>query len=452
MYATQIATIFLDRDFKIKRYSPGMEKLFNIKPTDRGRSISDFTHKLGYQNLVEDARTVLNDLATLERESTGPNSRSMLIRLLPYRTEDGRIDGVVVSFVDVTEIKNAEQARQNYESFYRLFHASPVPTLLIRQEDGWIMNANAALLDFLALKHDRVMEHDAREFNLVLDKEKNELSLDGGIRNFEKELLLPSGEIRSILVSTQPIYIQETDAALISLIDITERVKAEQEIHRLNIERKLVENEERQRIAQLLHDDLQQRLFAIKMYLNNLDEESHLEDPASAERDLGKPVEWLTEAITLTRQLTTDLSPLDSPHEGLASDLLALSSQMKARYGLEVELIAADLELKFEDGLQLTLFQAIRELLFNIVKHSGNSRATITMEPVHQDWVHIIVSDEGKGFDLTAIQNQKKHGRGLRSIQQELKLFGCQLEVDSRENAGTRMIIRIPIENAVPGP
>ena len=452
MDATQIATLFLDRDLKIKRYSPGMEKIFNIKPTDRGRSILDFTHKLGYQNLVEDAGRILDDLVTIERESTGPDNRSMLIRLLPYRTMEKRIDGVVISFVDITEVKNAEHARQNYESFYKLFHASPVPTLLIRQDNRRIMNANAALLDYLALKQDHVMEHDAGEFNLALDRETNGLSLDGSIRNYEKELLLPSGETRSILVSTQPIYIQDTDAALITLVDITERVKAEQAIHRLNIERKMVEHKERQRIAQLLHDDLQQRLFALKIYLNNMNEESQRERPASGGRDLVKPVEWLGETITLTRQLTTDLSPFDSLHEGLIFGLLGLSSQMKERYGLDVELIAEDLQLKFEEGLQLTLFQAVRELLFNVVKHSGSSKATIMMEQVDQDWAHIIVSDEGKGFDFTEFQDPKKRGRGLRSIQQELKLFGCHLEVDSRENAGTRMIIRIPIGDAAAGP
>jgi two-component system CheB/CheR fusion protein len=448
MDATQIATLFLDRDLKIKRYSPGMEKLFNIKPTDRGRSISDFTHKLVYQNLVEDAERVLDDLDTIERESTGPDKRSMLIRLLPYRTIDKRVDGVVIAFVDISEVKNAERARQNYESFYKLFHASPVPTLLIRQVDSRIMNANAALLDYLALKHDHVMEHDAGEFNLALDRETNGLSLDGSIRNFEKEMLLSSGETRSILVSMQPIYIQDTDAALITLVDITERVKAEQEIHRLNIERKMVEHQERQRIAQMLHDDLQQRLFALKMYLNNLNEESQREGRVAGGGDLLKPVEWLGEAITLTRQLTTDLSPFDSLHEGLPYGLLALSSQMKEMYGLDVELNAENFQLKFEEGLQITLFQAVRELLFNVVKHSGSSKAAVIMEQVDRDWAHIIVRDEGKGFDFTALQRQKKRGRGLRSIQQDLKVFGCHLEVDSRENTGTRMIIHIPVGDA----
>jgi two-component system CheB/CheR fusion protein len=375
----------------------------------------------------------------------------MLIRLLPYRTVDKRIDGVVISFVDITDVKNAERARQNYESFYKLFHASPVPTLLVRQDNARIMNANAALLDYLALKHENVMEHDAGEFDLALDRETNELSQDGSIRSFEKELLLPSGETRSLLVSTQPIHIQETDAALMTLVDITERVKAEQEIYRLNIERKLVEHKERQRIAQMLHDDLQQRLFAIKMYLNNLDEQSQRENPVSGAGDLVKPVEWLVDAITLTRQLSTDLSPLDSRQEGLAFGLLALSSQMKERYGLDIELIADEFQLKFEEELQVTLFQAVRELLFNIVKHAASSKARVTMVQVDQDWAHIIVSDEGKGFDFTAILDQKRRGRGLRSIQQELKLFGCQLEVDSKENVGTRMIISIPIGDAVPG-
>jgi signal transduction histidine kinase len=125
---------------------------------------------------------------------------------------------------------------------------------------------------------------------------------------------------------------------------------------------------------------------------------------------------------------------------------------MKELYGLDVELNAANFQLKFEEGLQITLFQAVRELLFNVVKHSGSSQAGITMEQVDQDWAHIIVSDEGKGIDFTAFQDPKKRGRGLRSIQQELKVFGCRLEVDSSENAGTRMIIHIPVGDAAARP
>lgn len=239
---------------------------------------------------------------------------------------------------------------------------------------------------------------------------------------------------------------------LCSFIDITDRVKAELEVHRLHLERKTIEHKERQRIAQMLHDDLQQRLFAIKMYLNTLDEPLQNDNPPSTGMDHAKPVEWLDEAITLTRQLSVDLSPLNFREANLAEAILSLSSLMKDRYGLDVELVEKDFELKFDDELQITLFQSIRELLFNIVKHSGSLKATATLEQVDPDWVTITVSDEGKGFDARAIFSGKKPGRGLRSIQQELKLFGCRLEVDSGEQTGTRMIIHVPTGESVSRP
>jgi signal transduction histidine kinase len=156
-------------------------------------------------------------------------------------------------------------------------------------------------------------------------------------------------------------------------------------------------------------------------------------------------VEWLGEAIALTRQLSVDLSPLDLRKGGLAFAILSLCSQMKARYGLDVELTENDFALQFEDSSQITLFQALRELLFNIVKHSGSLKATVTLEQVDQNRAHIIVSDAGKGYNPRTVLDQKRRGRGLKSIQQELKLFGCQLEMDSAEQKGARMIINIPL-------
>jgi signal transduction histidine kinase len=106
---------------------------------------------------------------------------------------------------------------------------------------------------------------------------------------------------------------------------------------------------------------------------------------------------------------------------------------MKDKYGLEVELSGADFEIKFDDELQITLLQTVRELLFNVVKHSGSLKAIVTLEQVSKDLVHIIVSDAGKGFNAKAILIEKHRGRGLRSVQQDLKLFGGHLEVDSSE-------------------
>lgn len=112
MSSTDIATIFLDRALKIKRYTPLVRNLFNIIPTDVGRPLDHFTHKLDHESLIEDAAEVLRTLQTEERETRSSDGRFYLVRLAPYRTLDDRIDGVVLSFQDVTELKRASEALQ----------------------------------------------------------------------------------------------------------------------------------------------------------------------------------------------------------------------------------------------------------------------------------------------------------------------------------------------------
>ncbi len=83
--------------------------MFSITPSDEGRPITDFTHQLAYDDLEKDARSVLRDLAPQEREAESKAGRWYLMRLRPYRTLDDKIDGVVVTFVDVTDRRRTEQ-------------------------------------------------------------------------------------------------------------------------------------------------------------------------------------------------------------------------------------------------------------------------------------------------------------------------------------------------------
>ena len=457
MDATKIATLFLDRELKIKRYTPGMEALFNIRPSDRGRPIADFTHKLGYQDLVEDARSVLQRLSLVERESTSPNGGWLLIRLRPYRTAEDRIDGVVVSFVDITEVKRAERIQQNYESFYTLFHANPIPTLLTRLQDDVVMNANQAFLDYMDLAREKVIGQTAQEFNLGLDlSSKNRAGLTtqllkgGGIRNFEEEIDLPSGETKTVLTSLQYIYIEETDAMIASFIDITDRVQAERRVRQLTLDLTKAEQEERDRIAQMLHDDLQQRLFAIKMQLDNMQETVANANLPCENFDFAKLEEWLIETISITRQLSSDLSPLGLKGEDLPETLLWLASQMKDQYGLEVELEANNVRVHLNPNLQTLLFRSVRELLFNVVKHAGTLQAQLLLHQVDGDHIQIQIIDGGKGFAPAAVLEEENVAHGLMNARQRLMLYGCSMDVDSGEGRGTCVTIDCPTRGGGP--
>jgi two-component system, chemotaxis family, CheB/CheR fusion protein len=115
MSATDVATLFLTTAFKINRFTPSLSEIFNVAPGDEGRPISNFTHSLDYSELVEDAKRVLADLVPVERVLKGMGGRWYLMRIRPYRTLDERIEGVVATFVDVTDQREAEtkwEARQ----------------------------------------------------------------------------------------------------------------------------------------------------------------------------------------------------------------------------------------------------------------------------------------------------------------------------------------------------
>ena len=117
--ATEIGTLFLDGDLRIKMFTPPIADLFNITQADLGRAVTDFTHRLDYAGLVDDARQVLRTLAPAEREVRSSTGCWYVVRIRPYRTIENRIDGVVLTFVDITHRREAETALSRSEQQFR---------------------------------------------------------------------------------------------------------------------------------------------------------------------------------------------------------------------------------------------------------------------------------------------------------------------------------------------
>ena len=255
----------------------------------------------------------------------------------------------------------------------------------------------------------------------------------------------PSGNCVPVQLSIYRLTAADPGGISIIATDITERIQAEEKIRALASQLTMAEHQERQRISQVLHDDLQQRLFAIKTQLTFLtnDSEQNRLSPAMYE-DLRQVQRWLSDAIGITRSLSIDLSPIVLQGEGLYEAILWLSAQMKDQHGLQVQLEAKDHLNSLDNQMRLLLFQTVRELLFNIVKHSGTSQSTITLERDDQR-AYISVSDAGKGFDVGAVMSDTKTAHGLLVIQDRLSLMGCNMEIASEPDKGTRVVIEAPL-------
>jgi two-component system, chemotaxis family, CheB/CheR fusion protein len=113
--STEIATLFLDNDVRIKRFTPGASEIFKLIGADVGRSIGDIVHNLKYEDLLKDVNEVLRNLGRIEKEIQTKNDNWFLMRILPYRTMDNAIDGVAVTFIDITKQKNLEQRLKELE-------------------------------------------------------------------------------------------------------------------------------------------------------------------------------------------------------------------------------------------------------------------------------------------------------------------------------------------------
>jgi two-component system, chemotaxis family, CheB/CheR fusion protein len=105
---TEIGTLFLDRQLRIKLFTSPIAKYFNITEHDLGRTITDFTHRLIYDNLENDANGVLESLVPMKAEIKARDDCWLMMRMRPYRTTENVISGVVVTFVDISELKESK--------------------------------------------------------------------------------------------------------------------------------------------------------------------------------------------------------------------------------------------------------------------------------------------------------------------------------------------------------
>jgi two-component system, chemotaxis family, CheB/CheR fusion protein len=141
--STDIAVIFLDADFRVRRYTPAVSDLLELIESDIGRPITDLAPKFTDEHLLTDARQVLQRLIPLEREVRSRSGRWYLRRTLPYRTSENRIEGVVITFVDVGARKRAERATvMALDRGLAVLDQVPMAILLMDAKDSSLQFAN----------------------------------------------------------------------------------------------------------------------------------------------------------------------------------------------------------------------------------------------------------------------------------------------------------------------
>jgi len=124
--STEIITVFLDNELRIRRFTAGANKLFKLIPADLGRPLSDIASDLLYSEMTEAALETLRTLVFSEKQVTTADRRWFKVRIMPYRTTEDEIDGVVITFSDITAAKALEaELREENARLRSLVEAKP---------------------------------------------------------------------------------------------------------------------------------------------------------------------------------------------------------------------------------------------------------------------------------------------------------------------------------------
>jgi len=238
--STRIATLFVDRDLRIKKFTPAATEVFRLIEGDVGRSIADIAPRFAAGDLTAEIRTVLRTLSVRERQVRMTDEDAWyILRVLPYRTLDNVIDGVVLTFVDITELRRAQEQR-NYLA--RIVESSQ-DAILGKTLEGVVTSWNAGA--------ERMYGYAAREMighpiDVLVPPERRselgpifaELRRGHSVEPFETVRVRKDGQRLQVLLTISPVFGSEGQVVGASAIarDVTDRKRAEEDL-RLSEER-----------------------------------------------------------------------------------------------------------------------------------------------------------------------------------------------------------------------
>ena len=219
-------------------------------------------------------------------------------------------------------------------------------------------------------------------------------------------------------------------------------VEQAQKLRLLSAQLSLAEEAERRRIAEMLHENLQQLLVAARMQLAAL---CRTQDAAQREPIAREVADVLERSFQLTRSLSVELAPPVLYEHGLAAAFEWLAAETRKNYNVEVTVEADSSANPKAADVRIFLFRAVRELLLNSVKHATGSALHVTMQHLRPDKVRVIVADGGPGFDPTSLDAQLTSSQkfGLFNIRERVSSFGGEFHINSSPKRGTQITLSL---------
>jgi two-component system CheB/CheR fusion protein len=486
--STDIATVFVDSGMRIKRYTPAATRIFNIIAADIGRSLLDITHRLEYDALEEDAAATFASLRPIEHEVRSNDGRIYIMRIIPYRTTDDHIGGAVMTFIDMTDRRKAEESVKEGERRIQLFAESTKDYAIITSDtNGVITSWNQGATRIFGYAEEEAI---GKSLDLLYVPE----DIEYGVPNIERLRARTEGRAEDerwhlrkdgsrIFCSGMltPLEGNEFFGYAKILRDVTERMQAERYREAEMVEEKTrrqnaqTENELKTQFLAVMSHELKQPLNLIQ-----LNTEMLMRVPEIRNSKIGsKAASSIQKTVLNQAQIIDDLLDLSRLSTGKLklnfADIDVTAIVHAICETAQAEALRRDLSLTAA-GIDTPIMihadagrveQVIWNLVNNAIKFTPAGGAIKVEVSQQDDAVRIDVSDTGKGispdflpyvFDIYRQQAASPTTRttgglgiGLSLVKQLTELHGGHVEAASDgDDKGARFSIWLPLLRLAP--
>ncbi len=470
--STRIGTIFLDKDLTIRRFTPTIQEHFNLHKQDVGRPLEHFVSNFSSSKkttILERVKKVLKRGEVLEKRVKNRDGKSFIERISPFITNFDRIDGVVITFVDITNVvKSQAELRKSEEKFKAFYERDPVMHVSINPNTGLILECNETFIETLGYNEKPdVLGHHIFEFYDKASKSKGidlleRTQREGRIDSEEMTLLNRDSLEIPILLSSEIVMDDETNTTYSrsTLVDITQIKKVERAMQVKNEELERI-NIDLEQFVSICSHDLQEPLGTIrfsselvtKMYSDHMDEKGkeYMSYIYNAAGRMGKQIKGLLEHSRIGKDIKRTEVNVAEMLQVVKYDL---GKRLKECFGslhigkMPTSIMAYDTELRL-------LFQ---NLIGNSLKYCKEDEPPQVRVSAFEDgdyWTFSII-DNGIGIEEDDIENiftifgrassQDKYegtGVGLAHCVKIVKLHEGSIWVDSQFGVGSTFYFKI---------